>query len=95
MGVVPERLTGALSERPTLSAVLVYAAVCVPAYFVFTADNLLGIPHASAGTTGISVVVGGLLMGSLMFVPALHLRFKRQYGGGQASRLGFVGSSNE
>lgn len=95
MGVVPEGLTDVLSDRPTTSAVLVYTAVCIPLYFVFMADNLLGIPHATAGTTDPSVVLGGLIMGSLMFVPALHLRFKRQYGGGQADRLGFVGSSNE
>lgn len=95
MGVLPDSLTDKLSDRPTASAVVVYALICIPAYFVLVSETFFGLHHADAGTTGATVPIGALIMGSLMFVPALHLRFKQQYGGGQARRLGFTGSSNE
>lgn len=95
MGIVPEPITDKLSDRPTTSAIVVYAAVCVPLYVFFSAPHFLGIEHSAAGTVGGSVVIGGLLMGALMFVPALHIRFKQQYGGGQARRLGFVDGGGE
>lgn len=95
MGIVPEPITDRLSDRPTLSAIVVYALVCIPLYVFFVAPHFVGIDHSAAGTMGASVTIGGLLMGSLMFVPALHIRFKQQYGGGQTQRLGFVDGGGE
>lgn len=95
MGVLPDSLTDKLSSRPTASAVVVYTAICVPLYFLITAEHFLGVSHAAAGTTGTQIPIGGLILGALMFVPALHMRFKQQYGGGQSARLGFTDSSNE
>jgi len=95
MGVLPDSLTEKLSDRPTASAVVAYALICIPAYFVVVSETFFGISHEAAGTTGTMVPIGALIMGSLIFVPALHLRFKQQYGGGQVGRLGFTGSSNE
>ena len=91
MGIIPESITGRLSDRPLAAAIVVYALVCVPAYLVLVSPSFLGADHAMAGTMDGSVVLGALIMGSLMFVPALTIRFKQQYGGGQAERLGFVG----
>ncbi|ESS07334.1 MAG: hypothetical protein A07HB70_00279 [uncultured archaeon A07HB70] len=95
MGVLPDSLTNKISDRPTASAVVAYAVICVPVYFLLVSETFLGLVHEEAGTTGTMIPVAALIMGSLMFVPALHLRFKQQYGGGQARRLGFTGGSNE
>lgn len=83
MGAIPA-LKDQLSDRPLAAALVVYGLACVPAYLL-----LIG-QVGNAGTIDASPVIGGLLMGSLLFVPALTIRFKRQYGGGQAERLGFV-----
>ncbi|MFB6156445.1 MAG: hypothetical protein ABEJ34_01205 [Haloferacaceae archaeon] len=95
MGIIPESITDRLSDRPLAAALVVYAAVCVPAYLFLVSSSFLGIDHSIAGKMDPSVAIGGLLMGSLMFVPALTIQFKQQYGGGQAERLGFVGGGGE
>ena len=46
-------------------ATAVYAVVCVPAYF------LLEGPVGTAGTVDGSVVVGGLVLGSILIVPMI------------------------
>lgn len=95
MGIIPESITGRLSDRPVASAFVVYALVCVPAYLFIVSPSFLGANHSRAGTMDGSVAIGALIMGSLMFVPALVIQFKQQYGGGQAERLGFVGGGGE
>jgi hypothetical protein len=95
MGIVPEPITDRLSNNPLPAALVVYAVVCVPAYLFLVSPSFLGADHSMAGTMDGSVVIGALIMGSLMFVPALHIRFKQQYGGGQADRLGFVEGGGE
>lgn len=95
MGIIPESITDRLSDRPVAGAIVVYALVCVPAYLFLISPSFLGADHSRAGTMDGSVVIGALILGTLMFVPALTIRFKQQYGGGQAERLGFVGGGGE
>ncbi|MFB6124014.1 MAG: hypothetical protein ABEJ78_11225 [Haloferacaceae archaeon] len=61
-----------------------YAAICIPVY------PWLQGPVGNAGTIDVSVALGGLLMGALLFVPIIRSKLVRTYGGGQAARLGFV-----
>jgi hypothetical protein len=95
MGITPESITAKLSNRPAAAGTITYAVLCVPAYLFLVSSSFLGADHGMAGTMDGSVVIGALILGSLMFVPALTLRFKRQYGGGQAQRLGFVEGGGE
>ena len=83
MGAIPA-LKDELSDRPLAAALVVYGLASIPAYLLVIGQV------GTAGTVDASPVIGGLLMGSLLFVPALTIRFKRQYGGGQAKRLGFI-----
>ncbi len=57
---------GVTAKHPVLVATAVYAALCVPAYF------LLEGPVGTAGTVDGSVVVGGLLLGSILIVPMIR-----------------------
>ena len=95
MGITPESITEKLSHRPLAAGIIVYALLCVPAYLFLISPSFLGANHAMAGTMDSSVAIGGLILGSLMFVPALTLRFKRQYGGGQTERRGFADGGGE
>ncbi len=95
MGIIPESITDRLSDRPVAGAIVVYALISVPAYLFLVSPSFLGANHSRAGTMDGSVVIGALILGTLMFVPALVIRFKQQYGGGQAERLGFVGGGSE
>lgn len=56
---------GVTANHPALVATAVYAALCVPAYF------LLEGPVGSAGTVDGSVVIGGLVLGSILIVPII------------------------
>ncbi len=90
MGIIPESITEKLTSRPAVAGTVVYALLCVPAYLFLVSPSFLGADHSMAGSMDGSVAIGGLILGSLMIVPALTLRFKRQYGGGQTERLGFA-----
>ena len=56
---------GVTANHPVLVATAVYAALCVPAYF------LLEGPVGNAGTVDGSVVIGGLILGSILIVPLI------------------------
>lgn len=56
---------GGLGSHPLLVAAALYVVIAIPAYF------LLEGPVGTAGTVDPSVVVGGLLLGSIMIVPML------------------------
>ena len=56
---------GVTANHPVLVATAVYAALCVPAYF------LLEGPVGNAGTVDGSVVIGGLILGAILVVPII------------------------
>ena len=56
---------GVTANHPVLVATAVYAALCVPAYF------LLEGPVGDAGTVDGSVVIGGLVLGAILIVPII------------------------
>jgi membrane associated rhomboid family serine protease len=83
MGASPA-LQDRISDHPLKIALVVYAVICIPVYL------WLHGPVGTAGTVDNSVAIGGLLMGSLLFVPIIRSKLVRTYGGGQAARLGFI-----
>lgn len=56
---------GVAAKHPLVVATAVYAVLCVPSYF------LLEGPVGTAGTVDGSVVIGGLVLGSILVVPMI------------------------
>lgn len=64
-----------LAEHPTLASIVIYAAICVPAYL------WLEGPVGTAGTVDGSVAVAGLVLGSLLVVPIIRSVIRNRFGG--------------
>jgi hypothetical protein len=67
-----------ITEHSLAAAIIVYAILAVPAYL------WLEGPVGTAGTIDTSVVVAGLALGSIMFVPILKSVLTSRFG---ASRV--------
>jgi hypothetical protein len=54
-----------VTRHPLLSAVVIYAILCIPSYF------WLQGPVANVGRVPVSVAIGGLVLGSILIVPVI------------------------
>jgi hypothetical protein len=66
-----------ITAHPLPAAVVLYAIVCVPTYL------WLEGPVGTAGTVDASVVVAGLVLGSILFVPIIKTALTNKLGAGR------------
>ena len=77
------------SVGPLTIAIIVYVAICVPAYF------WLEGPVGIAGTVDGSLVIAALALGSIMFVPVIKSVVEKRSGQTGRFRMGGPWEGNE